>query len=118
MAKFKPHRVPVLLKGGPCDGTKTTARRTLDLLDSVTCKGTVYDPTDRVTAAGRVVYTPRSVKQQPPPTTSSSAAKPLKAHHSWHHMMRDVFVEAPKELIASQHARKAMHALRSRRGLR
>lgn len=52
----------------------------------------------------------------PQPTGPVSA--PLKAHHAWHGMLHSVFVAAPKELIRSAEARKAMRHLKSRRGLR
>lgn len=118
MAKFKPHRVPVLLEGGPCDGRKTTAIRSIDLLESVTCKGVIYDPTARVTKDNRVIYTTRASQQPPKPPSTSPVAAPLKAHHSWHGMLVSVFVEAPKELMRSAKARQAMRHLKSRRGLR
>lgn len=111
-------RTPILLEGGPCDGQKTTARRADFGPVSVTCKGVRYEPTDRVTKGGRLIYVTAASLHQKPPTSGSSVATPLKAHHSWHHMLKDVFVEAPKELIQSAHARKAMHHLRHRRGLR
>lgn len=118
MAKVKPEHVPVLLKGGPCDGKRTTAIRTVDLLDSVKCGGVWYDPTDRTTKDNRVIYTTRSSQQPPQPPPTPDVAKPMKAHHAWHGMLRHVFVEAPNELVHSAEARKAMRGLRSRRGLR
>lgn len=118
MAKFKPHRVPVLLEGGPCDGVKTTAVRGIDLLHSVTCRGVIYDPTDRVTRDNRVVYTPRASQHQPPPPTPGAVASPSKAHHAWHGMLKTIFVHVPKELQRSARARHAMRHLMRRRGLR
>jgi hypothetical protein len=38
--------------------------------------------------------------------------------HSWHHMLHDVFVEAPKELRHSAEVRREIRRLRHRRGLR
>jgi hypothetical protein len=111
-------RVPVLLEGGPCAGRKTTARRGGDLLDNVTCKGVEYGPTARVTKENRVIYTTLASQQPKPPPSASSVAAPMKAHHSWHGMLSDVFVHAPKELMQSARARKAMHHLTHRRGLR
>lgn len=45
-------------------------------------------------------------------------AKPRSGSHSWHHMLRDVFVEAPKELRHSAEVRRAIRRLRHRHGLR
>lgn len=111
-------RVPVLLKGGPCDGRKTTAVRGGDLLEAVKCGGVWYDPTSTVTSAGRVVYTTRASQKPPPPPSAADVAKPIKAHRAWHGMLRSIFVAAPKELAAAEHARKALRELRHRRGLR
>lgn len=111
-------RIPVLLEGGPCDGRKTTAREADFGPVSVMCKGTRYEPTSRTTKAGRLVYT-TAASQQPPPTPSASdVAQPLKAHHAWHGMLVGIFVEAPKELVRSASARKAIRHLTSRHGLR
>lgn len=118
MAKVKPQRVPVLLEGGPCDGRKTTARRTVDLLDSVTCKGATYDPTDRVTKDNRVVYTTRASQQPPQPPPQPPATKRSHAHAAWHHLMHTTFVRAPQELRGAEHAREAIRGLRRRHGLR
>jgi hypothetical protein len=110
--------VGIRLEGGPCDGRDATVKRTGDLLPGFTCRKVDYQPTARVTAGGRVVYTTKASQKPPPPAPSSSSAKPLKAHGAWHGMLVAVFVTVPKELGRSADARKAIRRLTARRGLR
>lgn len=111
-------RVPVLLEGGPCDGTKTTAVRTPDLLLDVTCKGVEYAPTSRIAKGNRVIYTTKASQQQPPTPAGGSDAVPARAHKAWHGMLRTIFVDSPKELKHSYNARAAIRRIRHRPGLR
>ncbi len=105
--------VKIHLQGGPCDGQNATVQRSGDLLPGFTCKGTDYQPTETVNAAGRVVYTTKQSQQAPPP-----AATPNKAHSSWHQMLVNMFVDVPKELHGSRRAREAIGGLRRHRGLK
>lgn len=105
--------VRIRLEGGPCDGQNATVQRSGDLLPGFTCKGVNYQPTERVTADGRVIYTTAASQQPPPP-----AREPNKAHHAWHGMLVDVFVNVPKELHGSAKARESIRGLRHRHGLR
>lgn len=111
-------RVPVLLEGGPCDGVKTTAVRTGDLIDAVTCRHVNYQPTARVTKDGRVVYTTAASQRVDVPPSAASVAKPIKAHAAWHGLLVALFVDGPKQLARAGDARHAMRNLKTRRGLR
>lgn len=108
----------ILLKGGPCDGLKTTARRADFGPMSVVCKGVRYEPTAQVTKGGRLVYTTQKSQQTGGVAGEGGAPIPAKAHKAWHHMLRTVFVDAPTELRRAHNARAAMRRLRHRRGLR
>ena len=110
--------VRIHLEGGPCAGHNATVTRTGDLLPGFTCKGADYQPTERVTADNRVVYTTKASQQK---DSGSGGSGDLKRSHgpgSWHQMLRRVFVDAPNELQRSAKAREAMRGLRHRRGLR
>lgn len=110
--------VRIHLEGGPCAGQNAAVKRTGDLLPGYTCKGTNYQPTERSTPAGRVVYT-TAASQKPPPTSGSEdGVKRAKALGSWHHMTRRVFSDAPKELRHTEKARAEIRGLRHRHGLR
>jgi hypothetical protein len=110
--------VKILLKGGPCDGLKTTARRADFGPVSVVCKGVRYQPTAQVTKGGRLIYTTQASQQTGGVTGDSGGAVPAKAHKAWHHMLRTVFVDAPTELRHSYNARAAIRRLRHRPGLK
>jgi hypothetical protein len=110
--------IPIRLEGGPCDGRNTTARVADFGPTSVTCKGVNYQPTTRMTASRRLIYTPRASQQQPPGPHVRPGTKPSRAHEAWNHMLRTVFVDSPKELRRAEDARQAIRRLRRRHGLR
>lgn len=111
-------RIPILLKGGPCDGRKTTARVADFGPVGVMCNGVDYQPTAKSTPSGRLIYNTKASLEPKPVPDPDEVAHPLHAHNAWHGMLRHVFVEAPKELVAASKARRAMRELRHRRGLR
>lgn len=111
-------RIPVLLKGGPCDGRKATARVADFGPVGVMCHGVQYEPTAKTTPSGRLIYTTKASQQPNPVPDPDDVADPLHAHNAWHGMLRHVFVDAPKELMQASKARRAMRDLRHRRGLR
>lgn len=110
--------VKIRLEGGPCDGQNATVQRSGALLPSHTCKGVNYQPTERVTVGGRVVYTTKASQQKPPPQADADGVKTARAHGAWHGLMRTVAVDAPKELQRAAKAREAIRQLRHRKGLR
>ena len=110
--------VKIHLQGGPCNGKNATVQRGGDLLPGYKCRGVQYEPTGRVTASGRVVYTTKASQEQPPPPTGGPVKEPARAHKAWHSMLRTIFVDAPKELRHSYNARAALRRLRHRPGLR
>lgn len=83
-------QVQIHLKGGPCDGRNATVERSGDLLPGYTCKGTLYEPTDAVTPAGRVVYTTEDSQkkaEETPPKTHATK--------SWHNLMKASLHDLP-----------------------
>jgi hypothetical protein len=93
-------------------------QRSGDLLPGYTCHGVNYQPTERVLAGNRVVYTTKESQQLPPAPDDANAGGLHKAHGAWHNMLRVVFVDSPRELQRSAHARRALRRLRHRAALK
>jgi hypothetical protein len=111
-------QVPIHLEGGPCNGRNAVVTRSGDLLPGFTCRKVNYQPTSKVTPAGRVVYTTKASQSGGGDGGGAPVAVPAKAHKAWNTMLRTIFVDAPKELKHAHNARAALRRLRHRRGLR
>lgn len=107
--------IPVLLKGGPCDGKRVTGERAPDFTLDYKCKGVDYQYNGHNLKDGTYIYVPYHAGGS---GDGGGVAVPARAHKAWHSMLRTVFVDAPKQLKHSYNARAAIRRIRHRRGLR